>query len=342
MAGFDLKEGEYIKCIMSDDDMWSALSCVFSAKSRNDTSYKYGFLKALLDNLYNVDENLKLTFDQVFSKFGEIYWNLILKHGLKQKASTNDNRQSYLEQVLYCAANKYNIVETIPYESLTVDMMIDISHQVKMKCKKYVVGALFEDTKRMFYSFSKKEEYIQFNPIMYEFVCKHKVVIEKLNYYEWARFLEHVNEEKDTVRLLDKIDESAKRNNLIYYRNLLFNEFEMHNCFYCGKLLKPDKIDVDHFIPWSFIKDDMLWNLVLSCPHCNRQKNDKLPEETFLYALQERNKKIIVERQVSDLVNYKERVLTYAYKWAAVNGYNKVWNPNNGGVQYEQRKTPTT
>ena len=70
MAGFDLKEGEYIKCIMSDDDMWSALSCVFSAKSRNDTSYKYGFLKALLDNLYNVDENLKLTFDQVFKAKG--------------------------------------------------------------------------------------------------------------------------------------------------------------------------------------------------------------------------------------------------------------------------------
>mgnify|MGYP000224375912 CR=1 FL=1 len=99
-------------------------------------------------------------------------------------------------------------------------------------------------------------------------------------------------EEKDTVRLLDKIDESAKRNNLTYYRNLLFNEFGVHNCFYCGKPLKPDKIDVDHFIPWSFIKDDMLWNLVLSCPHCNRQKNDKLPDETFLYILQERNKKL--------------------------------------------------
>lgn len=141
-------------------------------------------MKALLDNLYNVDENLKLTFDQVFSKFGEIYWNLILKHGLKQNASTNDERQSYLEQVLYSAAKKYNIVEAIPYESLTADMMIDISHQVKMKCKKYVVGALFEDTRRIFYSFSKKEEYIQFNPGMYEFVCKHKVVIEKLNYYE--------------------------------------------------------------------------------------------------------------------------------------------------------------
>ena len=283
MAGFDLKEGRYEERIMSDDEMWLALSCVFSSKSRNDTSYKYGFLKALLDNLYNVDENLKLTFDQVFSKFGEIYWNLILKHGLKQKASTNDERQSYLEQVLYSAAKKYNIVEAIAYESLTADMMIDISHQVKMKCKKYVVGALFEDTRRIFYSFSKKEEYIQFNPGMYEFVCKHKVVIEKLNYYEWARFLERVNEEKNTVRLLDKIDESAKRNNLSYYRNLLFNEFEVHNCFYCGKPLRPDRIDVDHFIPWSYVANDELWNLIPMDENLNSSKNNKLPDWDAYY-----------------------------------------------------------
>lgn len=44
-------------------------------------------------------------------------------------------------------------------------------------------------------------------------------------------------EEKDTVRLLDKIDESAKRNNLTYHRNLLFNEFGVHNCFIVENLL---------------------------------------------------------------------------------------------------------
>lgn len=35
----------------------------------------------------------------------------------------------------------------------------------------------------------------------------------------------------------------------------------------------------------------------------------------------------MVEGQAPDLVNYKDWVLTYAYKWAATNGYNKVWNP---------------
>ena len=144
----------------------------------------------------------------MFDKFGEIYWNLILKHGLRQKAVTNDNRETYLEQVLHAAVEKYKILELILYESLTAEIMLDISHQVKMKCKKYVVGALFEDTNRLFYSFSKKEEWIQINPVMYEFVCKHKVVIEKLNYYEWACFLERVNEE--TVAVLIRLMKALK------------------------------------------------------------------------------------------------------------------------------------
>lgn len=79
MAGYDLKSGSYDERPVSDDELWAAFACVFSAKSKNDTSYKFGFLKSIIDNLYNVDAELKLSFDQLFSKFGEIYWNLILK-----------------------------------------------------------------------------------------------------------------------------------------------------------------------------------------------------------------------------------------------------------------------
>lgn len=328
MAGFDLKEGMYEMRKASDDELWSAFAYVFSSKSRNDSSYKYGFLKAIIDNLYNVDADLKLSFDQLFSKFGEIYWNLILKYGLRQKAVTNDNRETYLEQVLHTAVQKYQILKPIPYESLTSEMMLDISHQVKMKCKKYVVGALYEDTNRLFYSFSKKEEWIQINPVIYEFACKHKVVIEKLNYYEWARFLEKVNEETIAVKLLGKIDESTKRNNLTMYRRILYEEFESKTCFYCGKQLSPDKIDVDHFIPWSFIKDDKLWNLVLACPTCNRKKNDRLPAGDYLAALINRNQQIMIETHRPEMKNYQDRMISYAYNWAKINGYDKIWQPD--------------
>lgn len=222
MAGYDLKEGKYDKRHVTDDELWAVISCVFPSKTRNDTSYKFGFLKSILDNLYNVDSELKLSFDQLFSKFAEIYWNLILKYEIRQKAVTRDKRETYLEQILHGTVSKYGIAKAVVYESLLEDIMIELSHKIKIKCKVCVVGALFADTNNLFYSFSKKEERIKMNPLMYEFLCKHKTIIEKLNYYEWAKFLEKVNDDSIVVYLLNKLDESSKRNSLSVFRQILY------------------------------------------------------------------------------------------------------------------------
>ena len=74
MAGYDLTEGRYENRTLSDDEMWSAFSNLFSSHSKNSSSYKFGFLKSIMDNLYNVDQNLTLTFDQLFGTFTEVYW----------------------------------------------------------------------------------------------------------------------------------------------------------------------------------------------------------------------------------------------------------------------------
>lgn len=70
-AGASLREGTYRLGHLSDDEMWSAFAYLFSSKSKQSASYKYGFLKSILDNLYNTDDHLVLTFDQLFSKFAE-------------------------------------------------------------------------------------------------------------------------------------------------------------------------------------------------------------------------------------------------------------------------------
>lgn len=321
MPGFDLKEGRYIEKYVSDDELWSAFTSLFSSQSTMVSSYKYGFLKSIIDNIYNTDENLKLTFDQVFSKFAEIYWNMILKYRLKQQAK----KETYLEQILHSAVEKYHLPEGILFENLPTEMMKEIVHDVKQKCKTYVAGALFSDTKELFYSFSKKEEWIQINPLVYEFLCKHKVVIEKLNYYEWARFLERINENDRVDHLLNKIDESAKRNNLNYYRDILFEEFE-NTCFYCGEKVTKGHVEVDHFIPWSFIKDDNLWNFVLACPECNNKKRDKLASEKYLNDLVIRNTSISIETH-NEMRNYQANRLLNIYDWAKRNGYDKIWTP---------------
>ena len=325
MAGFDLKEGTYSVQILAEDEMWSALMGVFAPTSRKDTTYKFGFLKSIIDNIYNVDENYRLSFDKLFGKFTEIYWNLILKYELRQKAPNKVNRTTYLEQILYAAKEKYNLQEHIPFESLIEEHKTEIIHQVKMKCKQNVVGALYGDTKELFYSFSKKEEWIEINPQIYGFICKHKLLIEKINYFEWAKFLEGANDERDSLQLLSKLDASSKRNNLSIYRQILLEEFGFDTCFYCGKKLEKENIHVDHFIPWVFIKDDNIWNFVFACSKCNVSKNDKLPDIMYLDALIERNDSLLLEYMNEKHINYKSDTLRYIYNWAQMNGYNKVW-----------------
>lgn len=339
MAGFDLVEGSYIKRQLSEDELWSIFSAMFSSKAVHDTSYKFGFFKSILDSLYNTDNNLILTFDQLFYKFTEIYWNLILKYHLRQKAKTKNNRDTALEKILKDFLDKQEIIRDVSFEALSDDVKLRICHKVKMKCKENVVGALFRDSSDVLYSFSKKTEQIQLNPIAYVFLTKHKKILEKMNYFEWAKFLEKVNEDCTTRNLLNNLDTITLRNDLSYYRRILFNEFEERKCFYCGKDLKEGKIHVDHFIPWSFIKDDNIWNLVLACPECNMKKSDKLATDFYMENLIARNGIFIENTQFPKIgfTAYKEQKLRYIYYWAKCNGYDEIWTPGKRGQMLDEK-----
>lgn len=330
MAGYELKEGKYREERPNEDTLWSAFSYLFSGQSNNTTSYKFAFLKSLLDNLYNVDNDLVLTFDQLYIKFTESYWNLVLQYNIHQQTPTSTGKISKIEKILHEEFDSKVIEGEIPFESQPESVKLDICKKVKKECSKYVVGALYKDLNHYAYSFSLKQQYIQFSPYMYQFLCRHKLAIEKMNYYEWAKFLEKVNDDSTQDHLLTKIDKSTERNNLSVYREILFNEFESKTCFYCGKQLKGEKIHVDHFIPWSFIKDDQLWNFVLSCPRCNERKSNKLPERSYLVELKNRNA-IIIKTESIDLSkymhNYNSNKLENIFSYAEKNGLQQWVGP---------------
>ena len=84
---------------------------------------------------------------------------------------------------------------------------------------------------------------------------------------------------------------------------------------------------MDHFIPWSFIKDDNLWNLVLSCSQCNLKKSNRLTPDLFVDQLIQRND-MIREQNIEYIASsYQDKKLRYIYYWAKCNGYNEIWTP---------------
>jgi len=50
-------------------------------------------------------------------------------------------------------------------------------------------------------------------------------------------------------------------------------------------------VHVDHFIPWSYVFHNEIWNLVLACDSCNEMKRDSLYPTKFVDEIIDRNTK---------------------------------------------------
>ena len=294
-AGWRLPNGDITKYFVDENELWATFNFVFSEGCAKQSTYKFGLIKSILDNLLSAvksDRGMELSYRDIFSKFAENYWNLITKYHLRQMKSNARYSATEIEKIFSAAVQRSQIIGEIDFCKLAANDREAVIAAVTKECKQCVVGALYADFEGYLYGFSKKGDGIWLNPVAYEFMLKYKPEIEQLNYYAWAKFLEKVNTDDVLVRVLGKLELSTpRRNNLAIYRKILQNEFESNNCFYCGRKL--DKPHVDHVIPWSFVKEDHLWNFVLACPTCNTKKKNKLPSQSGLSRVIVRNEQLI-------------------------------------------------
>ncbi|MBN2157711.1 MAG: hypothetical protein JW776_16810 [Candidatus Lokiarchaeota archaeon] len=59
-------------------------------------------------------------------------------------------------------------------------------------------------------------------------------------------------------------------------------------CFYCGKNMS-DTAEADHFVPYNYLFDSQIWNIVGACEKCNGKKSNHVVQEEYLRKIQERN-----------------------------------------------------
>lgn len=54
---------------------------------------------------------------------------------------------------------------------------------------------------------------------------------------------------------------------------------------YTGAILEPSGFDLDHFVPWSYVTNDELWNLIPMDSSLNSSKSNRLPEWDLYFKL---------------------------------------------------------
>ncbi|MAT38116.1 MAG: hypothetical protein CL946_00780 [Ectothiorhodospiraceae bacterium] len=240
MAGYILKNGIYQT---PDSGFDRVFDLIFSPQSKTTTSYKFVLLSAILNNIFNADDQLRLPLRTIFHHFAEAFWNLSIRQGLSQIGS---GRQTAIRKALEDHRDKYDIARDVAFEN--IPRKDEVVQQVLKKGRRYVLGALFGDSDGSLYSFSSDWDYIQLNPDFYDYARYHRLAIIDRNNYTWARYLEAAN--PGCGQILTYLDFANKRQNLSIYRSVL-QEYR-DTCFYCGAS-RTRTWEVDHFVPCPFV-----------------------------------------------------------------------------------------
>lgn len=126
---------------------------------------------------------------------------------------------------------------------------------------------------------SKLKKEVYFHPLWMKMIQDNMVPILGWIQYEKVKWLQNNNPEvPGLVYKLAPMDEKMRKlNNVRKLWEGILDIREVRDVF-TGKPVVHKKYDVDHFIPWSFVMNDELWNLMPMDSALNSSKSNKLPE----------------------------------------------------------------
>ena len=133
----------------------------------------------------------------------------------------------------------------------------------------------------------KKEVY--FHPLWMKLIQDNTVNILGWIQYEKVRWLQNNNPEvPGLVYKLAPMDEKIRKLGNVHKLWDGILEFHEVRDVFTGNPVVPKKYDVDHFIPWSFVMNDELWNLMPMDSSLNSSKSNRLPRwDSFFGAFAE-------------------------------------------------------
>lgn len=131
------------------------------------------------------------------------------------------------------------------------------------------------------YSLFKEEAdfYIVLNPEWNQYLHSHYNILVDFAYWNLTLFLQVRN--PNVPAIPNKLIRPEIRNSLAKqhtYWDMVMTIGGPIHCIYTDKLLHPKDYDLDHFIPWSFVTHDLLWNLIPSDGSINSSKSNNLPD----------------------------------------------------------------
>jgi hypothetical protein len=169
----------------------------------------------------------------------------------------------------------------VPYRLLS-PFYSDVLAGIREKDKNKIIMELSQNTTKALYKILMPEGAILINDSWFEYIYRNQNIVLGWMNYKLIYYLQKKNPNVPAIPF--KLSAPYQRNLTLakkFWSNV--SEQQIILDVYTNKPLIRDNfskygdISIDHFIPWSFVLHDELWNLVPTFKNVNSSKSNKLP-----------------------------------------------------------------
>lgn len=277
------------------------------------TSYKYLLFIALLDILQRrkFDQNTSISFREILIEmlanawYPHTYFKLsfgtqdkitdkldslnlvitepILKFQDKDKKDLREtiNTQELKELVSYFKKNVFSrLIRPFLLDQLKI---FNVDYEVVIKTPE-IAHKCWESHKPLycFNSHAWQEcDAIIWHPEWVSYIENNYVIVRGWVCWEWLQYMQKCN--PNVPAIANKLFAPQQRSSLKLqtdYWKIVLKNIEI-KCIYSDLIITEKNMALDHYLPWSFVAHDRLWNLIPTIPTVNSAKSNKIPSDQY-------------------------------------------------------------
>lgn len=340
------------------------ISCLAGIFSNTTATYKYYWFVAMLDILVK-ERKTRMSFWEIIAGMVSESWYPI--HYFKLSFGKSDSlfeKSMEIQNVFqisiesdkektkrYLLENLNDTKKYLKVFSLNVPYRF-LSPWIKYTNDEDVIGKSQKFESQCLYAICGEE--IVINEIWIDYLTENYTILRDFAFWNLTQFIQKRNPNVPDVssKLIKPIQRDSLTKQHKFWDTYIETVGSM-NCIYTGKQIYAKQYDLDHFVPWSFVSHNLLWNLIPADPSINSSKNNNLPilevylkpfaniHQNALKTLYKKNPSnliledyLMVHDSLSDLVNFSETDFYNVFKKTfspmvqiAENMGFKIWKP---------------
>ena len=298
----------------------NALSAIFQ---HSTNAYKFLFFLALLKQLETKKENNEHIFvlDNLAIEMAVLAWYPLkffhlslgkqdqigkivsylntseIKYNITHPSFQNALKVSIKQQ--YKKIKLKQIIKYVPYRLLSSffhQQLKGIKDSQKNKIITQLSNEGFTDNISLYrFVEHNQQQAIQINPEWENYLRINFKIIHSWALWKWSCYLQLKN--PNTPAILNKITPPTIRQSLsaqtAIWKEAIKAGMQL-NCIYTGENLSNKSFALDHFLPWSFVGHNQLWNLTPVITSVNSIKSNHLPPKESIFLLAEQQYELLI------------------------------------------------